>query len=112
MTKQPFANATIFMGSVTTVGNRPFRRLVTEYGAEATLGEMAIAKYVAQKKKQELALIRRDPHEKIFGAQIVGGNPASVGGFAWRRSDFAAAATESADGSGRDSPSRFDSCIY
>ena len=75
MSKQPFVGAKVFMGSVTTVGNRPFRRLVTEFGAEATLGEMAIAKYVAQKKRQELALIRRDPHEKIFGAQIVGGNP-------------------------------------
>ena len=90
MTKQPFANATIFMGSVTTVGNRPFRRLVTEYGAEATLGEMAIAKYVAQKKKQELALIRRDPHEKIFGAQIVGGNPEHLSKAARMAEEFGA----------------------
>ena len=63
------------MGSVTNVANRPWRRLVTEMGADATIGEMAIAKYVASGGRQDVALLKRDPHEKIFGAQIVGGNP-------------------------------------
>ncbi|MBQ9395093.1 MAG: tRNA-dihydrouridine synthase family protein [Proteobacteria bacterium] len=75
MKDTPFLGARYFMGSVTNVANRPFRRLVTELGAEATIGEMAIAKYIAQGGKQDLALLKRDPHEKIFGAQIVGGNP-------------------------------------
>ena len=75
MKETAFLGARYFMGSVTNVSNRPFRRLVSEYGADATLGEMAIAKYVANGGKQDLTLIRRDPHEKIFGAQIVGGNP-------------------------------------
>lgn len=74
MKEKAFLGARYFMGSVTNVANRPFRRLVTEYGAHATIGEMAIAKYVANGGKQDLILIRRDPHEKIFGAQIVGGN--------------------------------------
>ncbi|GEM_PF-3316368 len=75
MKDKAFLGARYFMGSVTNVANRPFRRLVTEYGAHATIGEMAIAKYVANGGKQDLILIRRDPHEKIFGAQIVGNNP-------------------------------------
>lgn len=75
MKDTPFLGARYFMGSVTNVANRPFRRLVTELGADAAIGEMAIAKYIAQGGKQDLALLKRDPHEKIFGAQIVGGNP-------------------------------------
>lgn len=69
-----FLNATYFMGSMTNIANRPFRRLVTELGADATIGEMAIASYVVKGGSQDAALLRRDPHEKIFGAQIVGGN--------------------------------------
>ncbi len=73
--KEAFLKARYFMGSVTNIANRPFRRLMTELGADATIGEMAIARYVAQGGKQDLALLKRDPHERIFGAQIVGGNP-------------------------------------
>ncbi len=75
MKETAFLGARYFMGSVTNIANRPFRRFVTELGADATIGEMAIAKYIAQGGKQDLALIKRDPHEKIFGAQLVGGNP-------------------------------------
>ena len=75
MKDTPFLGARYFMGSVTNISNRPFRRFITELGADATIGEMAIAKYIAQGGKQDLALIKRDPNEKIFGAQIVGGNP-------------------------------------
>ena len=74
--KEPsFVGARFFMGSVTNIANRPFRRLVTDYGADATIGEMAIAKYVVNGGKQDLTLIKRGPHDRIFGAQIVGGNP-------------------------------------
>lgn len=73
--KQPFLNAKYFMGSMTNVANRPFRRLATELGADATIGEMAIASYVAKGGSQDAALLRRDSHERIFGAQIVGSNP-------------------------------------
>lgn len=75
MKEPPFVGAKFFMGSVTNIANRPFRRLVTDYGADATIGEMAIAKYVVNGGKQDLALIKRGPHDRIFGAQIVGGNP-------------------------------------
>ena len=76
MNDKKFMNARYFMGSVTNVSNRPFRRLVLEYGAEATIGEMAIAKYVANGGKQDFTLLKRGPHDsRVFGAQIVGGNP-------------------------------------
>lgn len=73
--KEPFLKAKYFMGSMTNIANRPFRRLVTEMGAEATIGEMAIASYVVKGGSQDAALLRRDPSERIFGAQIVGSNP-------------------------------------
>ena len=70
----PFLNVRYFMGSMTNISNRPFRRLATELGAQATIGEMAIASYVVKGGSQDAALLRRDPHEKVFGAQIVGEN--------------------------------------
>ena len=73
--KEPFLKAKYFMGSMTNIANRPFRRLVTELGADATIGEMAIASYVVKGGSQDAALLRRDPSERIFGAQIVGNNP-------------------------------------
>lgn len=66
------------MGSLTNLATRAFRRLVTEMGADATLSEMVIANYAAKGGKQDRALMRRDPHEKIFGVQIVGGNPKNL----------------------------------
>ncbi len=72
--KDNFISARIFMGALTNLATRPFRRLVTELGAQATISEMVIANYAAKGGKQDRALMRREPHEKIFGVQIVGGN--------------------------------------
>lgn len=76
--KENFTSARIFMGSLTNLATRPFRRLVTEMGAEATLSEMVIANYAAKGGKQDRALMRREAHEKIWGVQIVGGNPSHL----------------------------------
>jgi len=70
--KDNFIPARIFMGSVTNLSNRPFRRLVTELGADATLSEMVIAFYAARGGRQDLALMKRGEHEKTFGVQLVG----------------------------------------
>ncbi len=70
--KDNFIPARIFMGSVTNIANRPWRRLVTELGAEATLSEMVIAHYASKGGKQDLALMRRADTEKFFGVQLVG----------------------------------------
>jgi len=53
----------------------PFRRLATEWGAEVCVGEMAYAHKVARRVRSELALLRRHPSEKIFGAQLAGKKP-------------------------------------
>lgn len=72
--KLSFSDTRVFMGSVTNVANRPFRRHVYGLGARASLGEMVIANYAARGGKQDRALLKRDPVESCFGAQIVGSN--------------------------------------
>ena len=76
--KDNFLPVRVFMGSVTNVSNRPFRRLVTELGADATLSEMVIAHYASHGGRQDLALMKRGETEKIFGIQLVGGNPSQL----------------------------------
>lgn len=53
----------------------PFRRLATEWGAEVCFGEMAYAHRVVKREGSELALLRRHPSERIFGAQLAGKRP-------------------------------------
>ncbi len=56
----------------------PFRRLATEWGAEVCLGEMAYAHRVAKRERSEMALLRRHPSERPFGAQLAGKHPEAV----------------------------------
>ncbi|MBZ5638083.1 MAG: tRNA-dihydrouridine synthase family protein [Acidobacteriia bacterium] len=56
----------------------PFRRLAAEWGAEVVLGEMAYAHKVAKRERSELALLRRHPSERNFGAQVAGKHPEAV----------------------------------
>jgi tRNA-dihydrouridine synthase 3 len=56
----------------------PFRRLAAEWGAEVALGEMAYAHKVAKRERNEMALLRRHPSERIFGAQVAGKHPEAV----------------------------------
>jgi tRNA-dihydrouridine synthase 3 len=53
----------------------PFRRLVTEWGAEVCCGEMAYAHKVVRRERSEMALLRRHAEEKIFGVQLAGKRP-------------------------------------
>ena len=53
----------------------PFRRLATEWGAEVCVGEMAYAHKLVKREGSELALIRRHPSERLFGAQLAGKRP-------------------------------------
>jgi len=50
----------------------PFRRLAVEWGAEVCVGEMAYAHKVVRREGAELALLRRHPAERVFGAQLAG----------------------------------------
>lgn len=53
----------------------PFRRLATEWGAQVCVGEMAYAHRVVRREGSELALLRRHPTERVFGAQLAGKRP-------------------------------------
>jgi len=62
----------LVMAPMTRGTDLPFRRLVSEWDGEVSYGEMAFAHKVVRRDKRELALLRRHPEEKIFGAQICG----------------------------------------
>jgi len=68
--RQPLIMAPMSRGT-----DLPFRRLLTEYGATVSLGEMAYAHKVARNGSSERVLLRRHPDEKVFGAQLAGKLP-------------------------------------
>ena len=69
----------VVLGPMTKGGNLPFRRLCVELGARVTMGEMAVARRLKQKRRSEFALIRKAPDEPCFGVQLAGTNPEEMG---------------------------------
>ena len=53
----------------------PFRRLVSEWGGELCVGEMAFAHKIVKRARSEMPLIRRHHSEKLFGVQLAGKRP-------------------------------------
>lgn len=65
----------LVMAPMTRGSNLPYRQLCVELGARITMSEMAVARRLKQRRKGELALIRRFPGEPFFGVQLAGTSP-------------------------------------
>jgi len=65
----------LVMAPMTKGSNLPYRRLCQELGARVTMSEMAVARRLKQKRRGELALIRRAADETFFGVQLAGNKP-------------------------------------
>ena len=79
MTFQQQLPGAVVLGPMTRGCNLPYRRLCVELGARVTVGEMALARRLRQKRRSEFALIRRAPDEPCFGVQLAGNKPDELG---------------------------------
>jgi len=75
MTAEEIFRGRLVMAPMTRGTDLPFRRLCAEWGARVCVGEMAYAHKIVKREGNERALLRRSPHEAIFGAQLAGKHP-------------------------------------
>ena len=75
MTADAMFRGRLVMAPMSRGTDAPFRRLACEWGAEVAVGEMAYAHKVVRGERSEIALVRRHPAERVFGAQLAGKDP-------------------------------------
>ncbi len=68
----------VWLAPLTVGGNLPFRRLCVEFGAEVTVGEMAVVYKLLRERNSEYALLRSHPDEPMFGAQLAERKPEAL----------------------------------
>lgn len=73
----PFAGK-LWLAPLTRGGHLAFRRLCVGFGAEVTVGEMAMARRLLGNQSQEFALLKSHPEEPLFGAQLAGRSAESL----------------------------------
>lgn len=70
----PFASK-LWLAPLTKGGHVAFRRLCVEFGAQVTVGEMAVARKLLRDDTREFALLKSHPDEPFFGAQLADNRP-------------------------------------
>ncbi len=70
----PFRDKVV-LAPLTVGGNLPFRRLCSEFGADVTVGEMAVVRKLLRGHTGEFALLKGHPDERLFGVQIADKSP-------------------------------------
>ena len=68
----------VWLAPLTVGGNLPFRRLCVGFGAEVTVGEMAVVFKLLRERNSEYALLRSHPDEPMFGAQLAERKPEAL----------------------------------
>ncbi len=70
----PFAGK-LWLAPLTRGGHAAFRRLCVEFGAEVTVGEMAVVRRLLRDDTREFALLKSHPDEPFFGVQLADDRP-------------------------------------
>jgi tRNA-dihydrouridine synthase 3 len=68
----------LWLAPLTHGGHLAFRRLCVEFGADVTVGEMALVRNLLRNKSGEFALLRSHAAEPCFGAQIADRKPETL----------------------------------